>query len=81
MLFVGCSTAAVEGKSLPDAAVAAGATYAIGFETPINCNEGSEWIQYFFEYYSRGYSVAENARRASNQCGESSSVQSVRVVS
>ena len=49
MLFVGCNTAAVEGTSITDAAVAAGADCAIGFKTGINCGLANTWMEKFFK--------------------------------
>lgn len=80
-IFVGCQTAAVEGTSLPDAAVAAGALYAIGFEEEINCDSASNWTQLFFEYYSQGYSVPKSAQLAADDCSSTSGIRSIRVVS
>lgn len=52
-IFAGCHTAAnlETGKNLPDACVNAGATYAIGFDDIIYCNDANDWIRCFFNYY------------------------------
>jgi hypothetical protein len=81
MLFVGCYTAALEGGSLPDAAVAAGASCAIGFEESIYCDSANKWTEKFFEYYSKGYSAQRSAQYAADDCGEGDDVQSFRIVS
>ena len=75
MLFVGCETAAAEGMSLPDAAVAAGADCAIGFKTGINCGLANIWIEKFFEFYSQGHSVDYSADEAAREAGISTDDQ------
>ena len=81
MLFVGCYTSKVEGTSLPDAAVAAGAGCAIGFDDEINCDSANTWTERFFYYYSRGFPVSYCAQRAASECGSSDAVQKFRIVS
>ena len=75
MLFVGCETAAAEGMSLPDAAVAAGADCAIGFKTGINCGLANTWMETFFYYYSQGFSVEASAEEAAKEAGISTDDQ------
>ena len=59
-------TAAAEGMSLPDAAVAAGADCAIGFKTEINCDSANTWMEKFFEFYSQGRTIDESAQQATS---------------
>lgn len=69
MIFVGCQTAAVDGRSLPDAAVAAGAAAAIGFTGNIECGAANIWTESFFAYYQLGYSIDTAASRALAKLG------------
>ncbi|MBO5953600.1 MAG: DNRLRE domain-containing protein, partial [Oscillospiraceae bacterium] len=48
-LFGACYTGATPGRSLPDAAVAAGADYAIGLKTEVGCVLESKWVEYFIQ--------------------------------
>ena len=79
MLFVGCDTAAAEGMSLPDAAVAAGADCAIGFKTGINCGLANTWIEKFFEFYSQGRTIDESAQQATSN--SQINIEDMRIVS
>lgn len=80
MLFVACYTAAVDGSSLPDAAVSAGAQCGVGFEKRILCDEANEWVKYFFHYYLQGYSIQKSAQIAAENCSSTSGLDSYRVV-
>ena len=79
MLFVACETAAHPTRSLPDAAVAAGAKVAIGFEQNIGCSTANEWVKYFFDYYLQGYSVEEAAKKAAEDCNHVNNIDSFRL--
>ncbi len=57
LLFVACSSANHETRSLPRAAVLAGADCAVGFIDEIDCESANKWTKLFFEYYVDGYSV------------------------
>ena len=59
MLFVGCSTGTPEAKSLPDAAVAAGADVAVGFTVEIGCDSANAWVETFFSRLSKGDTIDE----------------------
>ena len=56
-LFVACYTAKEGVNTLPDAAVKAGADYAIGFEESITCGAASDWTREFFKLYENKYTV------------------------
>ena len=79
-IFVGCETGTSSVKSLPHAAVKAGAQVAIGFEESINCDEANDWTDYFFQYYRSGYSAVDSASRAAYDCGNDNGIDSYRVV-
>ena len=81
MLFVACYTGANESTSLPHAAVAAGAKYAIGFKKSIGCETANQWLEYFFDYYSQGYSVELSANYAALACSNSNNINSYNIVS
>ena len=81
MLFVACKTGANESTSLPHAAVAAGAKYAIGFKKSIGCDTANQWLEHFFDYYSRGYSVELSAYYAARDCSNSNDIDSYIIVS
>ena len=72
-------TAAAEGMSLPDAAVAAGADCAIGFSTEINCDSANEWMKRFFEFYSQGRTIDESAQQATSN--SQINIKDMRIVS
>ena len=80
MLFVACETAAHPTRSLPDAAVAAGAKVAIGFEQNIGCSTANEWVKYFFDYYIQGYSASTAANYASNKFDKQNTIRKLRIV-
>lgn len=69
-LFIACTTANDDIRTLPKAAVNAGASVAIGFEQGIDCNTANLWTEKFFEYYSQGYTVEECCEYAVEQCIE-----------
>ena len=71
MLFVGCKTAGRKEEnidntsySICNAAVLAGAEYAVGFTETINCNDANWWTEFFFENLAGGVSVVECYRNA-----------------
>lgn len=68
-VFAACYTAKnySNGKNLADAAVNAGAEYAIGFKEGIICNDANEWVEVFFRYYMQGSSVSYSCQKASEQ--------------
>lgn len=69
MLFIGCETA-LGGIPLPDAAVDAGADYAIGTKFKISCDDANRWVNEFFEYYSLGYTIIDSCGYATEAiCG------------
>lgn len=68
MLFVGCYTGKDDRYNLPDAAVAAGSDYAIGFKESINCGTANDWTELFFQYLSEGKSVDKAASLAADEC-------------
>ena len=70
-IFAGCHTGenADTHKNLPDAAVRAGAQYAIGFTGEIYTDETNLWIKHFFYYYCKGYSVQEACKEAKKKVG------------
>ena len=78
MLFVACKTATHPTRSLPDAAVDAGAQAAIGFEESIGCSTANDWVRYFFDYYLQGYSVGESASKAAYDCDYANNIGSFR---
>ncbi len=80
MLFVGCYTGKDASRSLPHAAVAAGAKKAIGFKETISCNKANDWTEYFFDYYSQGYSVESSAQYATSDCDNLGGISSYRIV-
>ena len=65
VLFVGCETGKCDNRSLPYAAVAAGATCAIGFKDNIGCENANEWTKAFFNNLAEGKSIAVAAEEAS----------------
>ena len=68
MLFVACLTGN-HSRSLPNAAVDAGAKYAVGFIDSIGCSTATQWTTYFFRYYHQNFSVAESCQLAMIACG------------
>lgn len=66
ILFIGCNTAYHENTSLTDAAVAAGAQYAIGFIESINCTGANKFVESFFSYLNLGNSVEDAVRNAAS---------------
>jgi len=78
--FVGCYTSNHGSKSLPHAAVDAGARCAIGFATKIGCNDAERWTTAFAMYNSSGYSAEDAATRAVEYAGRNSSVASMEVM-
>ena len=56
-VFAGCYTANHLTQSLPQAAVDAGADYAVGFGTDPECSEIAEWTKIFTIYYMDGEDV------------------------
>ena len=68
MLFVACLTGN-HSRSLPNAAVDAGAKYAVGFIDSIGCSTATQWTTYFFQYYHQNFSVAESCQLAMIACG------------
>ncbi len=56
MLFIGCHTAESP-YSLIDAAIDAGAEYAIGTLFSIDCNAANNWVNYFMQRYTGGDSI------------------------
>ena len=79
MKFQYLGTAAAEGMSLPDAAVAAGADCAIGFKTGIDCGLANTWIEKFFEFYSQGRTIDESAQQATSN--SRINIEDMRIVS
>jgi hypothetical protein len=80
MLFVGCYTGKDASRSLPHAAVAAGAKKAIGFKETIYCDDANDWTEYFFDYYAMGYTVERAAEYAKIDCGNGYGISSYRIV-
>ena len=78
MLFVACKTAAHQTRSLPDAAVDAGAQAAIGFEENIGCSTANEWVKHFFDAYLEERSAVYAAAEAAERCGNANGVGSCR---
>ncbi len=68
MLFIGCETANHETKSLPQAAVLAGARVAVGFESTVFCERANTWTEKFFDRYEQGFSVEESCAYATQEC-------------
>ena len=64
LLFIACNTATHGTQSLPHAAVAAGASYSIGFTDGIDCSLANLWVKHFFTHYHDGKSVEEAALEA-----------------
>ena len=69
MIFVGCYTGKIQGKSLPDAAVAAGAKIAIGFKESIDCKPANDWTRVFFEEYCSGTTLGDAIGKACEVSG------------
>ena len=63
-LFIGCHTANHSIKSMPKAAVAAGADTSVGFADYINCDDAEYWTEVFGDYYTCGYSAEYSAEIA-----------------
>lgn len=64
-LFVACYTAKEGLYTLPDAAVRAGADFAIGFELNVTCGAASDWAREFLRlYYSKDIENTEICRIA-----------------
>ncbi len=80
MLFVSCLSGAHETRSLPHAAVAAGAEAAVGFKEQIYCNYANLWTKYFFDRYLDGYSVSLSAQYAAQSCNNLGNISSYRVI-
>ena len=78
--FVGCFTANHPTNSLPQAAVNAGASCAIGFETTIRCSQANAWTEFFAAYHCSGDSPEDAAHHAVNRVGRNSSVASMVVI-
>lgn len=68
-IFGSCYSSAHSTKNLPLAAVHAGAEYAIGFDSEINCNELGGWISEFSYYYMSGFSVQNASEMVSMLVG------------
>lgn len=68
MLFVGCYTANMNGKGLPNAATMAGAECAIGFLDSIECESANKFTIEFFEYLEDGYTIREATKNAAWKC-------------
>jgi hypothetical protein len=79
-LFVGCYTAKHSTKSLPKAAVAAGADTAVGFKEEIYCDEAEDWTMRFGHYYSSGYSADYSADLAYSYVGIDTSISSMDII-
>ena len=67
VIFVGCYTGVNQGKNLVDAAIAAGAEAAIGFEYDVQIDDGGQWLQFFFEKYSLGETIEAATAYACNE--------------
>ena len=81
MLFIGCETAGENNQGLPHAAVAAGATYAIGFSESIGCSVANGWTQYFFEYLAQNETIEEAALKAAKKYDDENAIHSYVIVS
>lgn len=82
MLFVACETGTSDSRSLPHAAVKAGADCAIGFGTEIGCDSANNWLKLFFKYYIKDdYTVQRAVAEATEDCQGSNGLDSVIVVS
>ena len=83
IIFAGCNTSN-SNISLPDAAVAAGAQHAIGFNDTIAWQKANQWItSFFYHYYIEERTIEQSAQLAANDCDQSSGigVGSYRIVS
>ena len=79
VLFIGCRTAYSNNGviSLCQAAVDAGADFAIGFTESIGCGTANSWVKWFFYYYNKGYSVPFSCEKASEVLDNANGIGSV----
>lgn len=67
MIFAACKSGDMGNRSLPYAAVSAGAAHAIGFSGSIICSEANTWLKYFMQFYQEGENIYDAAQHASEQ--------------
>lgn len=80
IVFIACSTASnLEGKSITDAAVDAGAAAAIGFTKGIGCVGVNEWMRHFLWYYQYDAGLSRSASKAAAEVSDES-LESYRIV-
>ncbi len=81
MIFIACYSGAHDTKSLPHAAVQAGAQNAIGFQEEVVCSESFTWLECFFKYYALGYNIEQANEKAIQEQGGNGNIDSFIIIS